>query len=700
MQKRYLLYLSIVAAVIFCFSYAQAAIQFLPRYQGSYGTRNQEGGRDKVEVTCKTYGGVEKSTNQTCTGQFTRAGLTCYKSCSCNKTTFQYTIAAHQGDGKLCASLSNACTDSAGTSYSTCSLNTCNVRNSTWISESSKESYTSNNYECTSQNATGKDGACYLCACPSDWATGSCPDNADKCSTCKAIDPYTVSKFNLESCKAGYYKDDNSCTKCPAGSYCDGINKTLCPAGSYSAAGASSCTSCVAGTYSAEKGATACTECEAGTYSTAGSSKCLDCSAGTYSGKAASKCDSCPAGKYSSAKASFCNICSAGTYSSAGASSCTECEAGTYSGREASKCLDCSAGTYSGKKASTCSACTGNTYSAAKAGSCTSCSSGMVANSTHTGCEVVPCAKYLVAPWVQAETTSEFETKCESYNVGSKRYYGYGAQFYSSSAKEVCEEKTYIKCVDCFEYIGEGATRDKCETGYVKVKADGTISRGYGQETIGCGFCSNDCDKAFSGAVFVTGDRSNLDGFADSCLAEGMGYVASEFYDCGGKTYAPCQNCTGVTWVTRGMYISSTSDLSDSAWNSQCSSKYGSGTIKDEKVNCGYKRYYSCKCDSGYIQTSTGCEANIGPCSRSSTCSDLSFNNGYTSGLGNVYKPTFGDGRTWKDAADATCRGIYKNGSYANSCVYCEKNKNIYIKCNNSGIQDGFCTSKDCNATP
>ena len=97
------------------------------------------------------------------------------------------------------------------------------------------------NYTCTTQNTSGKDGTCYVCACPSSWATGSCPANSATCSTCKAISPYTVSKFNLVSCKAGYYKNGNSCTQCPAGSACDGINKTLCPAGSYSAAGASSC---------------------------------------------------------------------------------------------------------------------------------------------------------------------------------------------------------------------------------------------------------------------------------------------------------------------------------------------------------------------------------------------------------------------------------------------------------------------------
>ncbi len=423
MQKRNLLYLSIVAAVIFCFSYAQAALQFLPRYQGSYGTRNQEGGRDKIEVTCATYGGVEKDTNQTCTGQFSRAGLTCYKSCSCDKSKFQYTIASHQGDGKLCESLSNACTDSAGTSYSNCVLNICNVRNSTWIGESSKASYTSNNYTCTSQETEGKDGTCYVCACPSDWATGSCPTNAEDCSTCKAIDPYTESKFNLVSCKVGYYKNGNSCTQCPAGSTCDGINKTLCPAGSYSAAGASTCSQCPAGSYSAA-GASICSQCQAGTYSTAGSSKCLDCRAGTYSNAGASSCTSCSAGKYSSAKASYCNSCSAGTYSSAGASSCTSCpagkysssgasvcstcpagkysssgasycktcSAGKYSSSGASYCKTCSAGTYSRSGSSYCSSCTGNTFSLAGASGCTTCGSGTEANSSHTGCETTETA--------------------------------------------------------------------------------------------------------------------------------------------------------------------------------------------------------------------------------------------------------------------------------------------------------------------
>ena len=50
-------------------------------------------------------------------------------------------------------------------------------------------------------------------------------------------------------------------------------------------AGASTCASCVAGTYSSATGASSsatCTSCEAGTYSSAGASTCASCEAGKY----------------------------------------------------------------------------------------------------------------------------------------------------------------------------------------------------------------------------------------------------------------------------------------------------------------------------------------------------------------------------------------------------------------------------------
>ena len=321
MQKRNLLYLSILAAIIFCFSYAHAAIQFLPRYQGSYEGRVEDGGRDKVEVSCEVFGGVEKKEKQTCSGLFKLRNLTCYKECHCDSSIYQYSILQHQGSGKLCASLSDPCTDKNGTLYASCVFNTCKAQNSEWIEDKERTIYTEENYECNKQAFSSAEGDCYQCSCPESWAEGNCPSNSVDCEICKAISPYKISKYKLNSCKEGYYKEDSKCLECPAGSYCDGISKKNCPAGSYS-----------------ERNATTC----------------KSCSAGTYSNEGAISCTSCPAGKYSKAGASYCNICSAGTYSNSGASSCTTCASGSYSSSGASSCLKCPEGQTSNSEHTDC----------------------------------------------------------------------------------------------------------------------------------------------------------------------------------------------------------------------------------------------------------------------------------------------------------------------------------------------------------
>ncbi len=83
MQKHHLFFFSLVASVFIYPEYAQAALQFLPRYQGGYSGRDMDGGRDSVSITCASKGGVDKGANQTCTGAFSAGGKTCYKSCSC-----------------------------------------------------------------------------------------------------------------------------------------------------------------------------------------------------------------------------------------------------------------------------------------------------------------------------------------------------------------------------------------------------------------------------------------------------------------------------------------------------------------------------------------------------------------------------------------------------------------------------------------
>ena len=271
--------------------FVSAGIISLPRYTGEFAYRTNSGGRDKTTVTCASRGGVEKGANQTCTGAFTAGGKTCYKECRCNTSVYKYTEAAHKGDGKLCASLSNACTDSTGTRYSGCTLNACNKQNSEWIGANNKTTYTSKNYQCTEQSSSGSDGVCNKCACPAAWATGSCPTTGVKsCKECPKTDPYTVTKFNLESCEGGYKKENNACTQCEAGTYA--------PAGS------TDCSDCQKGSYSSSAGASSCTYCPAGyepsgkTGTTSQSEACKACGHGYYkTGANANSCTQCPNGQ-------------------------------------------------------------------------------------------------------------------------------------------------------------------------------------------------------------------------------------------------------------------------------------------------------------------------------------------------------------------------------------------------------------------
>ena len=162
----------------------------------------------------------------------------------------------------------------------------------------------------------------------------SCPANA----TCNGVSL---------ACKAGYYKNANSCSVCPAGSYSNAgaTSCSKCPTGSYSNTGASSCSKCPAGSY-ANASATGCSSCPEGYYSNAGASSCSVCPAGYYT--SSGKCVPCPQGTFNpkpaQSNAVACIPCRPGSYSSSGAASCSVCPAGTYSNvNGASSCTPCPA---------------------------------------------------------------------------------------------------------------------------------------------------------------------------------------------------------------------------------------------------------------------------------------------------------------------------------------------------------------------
>jgi hypothetical protein len=69
-----------------------------------------------------------------------------------------------------------------------------------------------------------------------------------------------------------------------------------------------------------------CTSCDAGTYSAEGDDQCTNCDAGEFSDIGAGVCSLCPVGEFSSPGASECEPCAEGTYSSLpGQASCKQC---------------------------------------------------------------------------------------------------------------------------------------------------------------------------------------------------------------------------------------------------------------------------------------------------------------------------------------------------------------------------------------
>ena len=139
-------------------------------------------------------------------------------------------------------------------------------------------------------------------------------------------------------CIAGhYYASQSSCPPCPAGSYLEaiGVHKvtacTLCTAGTshnLDTTTASSCVSCLAGTFTSGAGKTMCTACVDGTYQIHDQGTlCSDCLPGHAWQSSKQVCRPCMAGTYASGRQSkTCTQCEPGTYASVeGSSVCTAC---------------------------------------------------------------------------------------------------------------------------------------------------------------------------------------------------------------------------------------------------------------------------------------------------------------------------------------------------------------------------------------
>jgi hypothetical protein len=224
-------------------------------------------------------------------------------------------------------------------------------------------------------------------------------------------DPVTT----MVQCPSGTFSaaGASSCLPCPAGSRCVNGIATLCSGGTFSGPNASTCSSCTGTNYSLA-GASSCSTCLAGSYclngiiapctgtsfSAAGASSCSPCPAGSRCANGVAT--QCSAGTFAGPNSNSCNSCFGTTFSVAGASSCSPCPAG-------SRCVNgvatqCSAGTFSGPNANSCTSCPNGSYSLTGSLSCItgSCPIGWSCSSNGAAVllDVEYWAQYPDAPWI------------------------------------------------------------------------------------------------------------------------------------------------------------------------------------------------------------------------------------------------------------------------------------------------------------
>lgn len=154
------------------------------------------------------------------------------------------------------------------------------------------------------------------------------------------------------TCLKGYFCTEGSVYAAPitlsAGKY------GPCPTGKYCAAGTTTPTDCLAGTYNPNTGGMSsadCLPCPAGKYCATDGLDAItgDCTAGYYCerGSTSTTATICPTGHYCPASAPNKIPCEPGTYqSSTGQSTCTTCDAGKYCTRGVDAGTSCEAGYY------------------------------------------------------------------------------------------------------------------------------------------------------------------------------------------------------------------------------------------------------------------------------------------------------------------------------------------------------------------
>ena len=224
------------------------------------------------------------------------------------------------------------------------------------------------------------------------------------------------------SCTSNRYLSNNLCLFCPEKATCNGVSFS-CRAGYYK--NGQSCSRCSANTYSTG-GATYCTSCPSGSFSNAGASSCIPIPANCSSYNSSGSCTKCNSGYYLSGGSCYAEkSCSTG---------CTGCDKTTGT------CSDCASGYY--LSSGSCYAektCIANCSSCDKTtGKCSACVSGYTLGSNNLACikDVTSCSRgyYLSG------------NSCKLCSYGTYSYGGTATSCKSCSTLYVGSNKTCTSC--------------------------------------------------------------------------------------------------------------------------------------------------------------------------------------------------------------------------------------------------------------
>jgi hypothetical protein len=398
----------------------------------------------------------------------------------------------------------------------------------------------------------------------------------------------------------------------------------LCPVGTWSIAGAKKCTTCPAGTKTADH--FSCKDCAAGKYSPAGSARCKLCGVGQVSQIRSPNCTICTSGQYASHSDNICKPCERGYFSTGSVDSCTICAAGSYALPGDPMCTVCSTGHYL-YRYDVCGYCGESTYAPDPYTACTKCPAGSVKLSRDSVCEVCDVTKGYVTNIAQSKCIcpqeGEFDVisqKCSVCKPGSKMKTGGGGC-------EECGPRTYSArigsktCFDCNtnKLVNADKTRcDYCPASFFKQNDICTKCPAgqYSTASIkGCRKCLglSKVNEDQTGCVATTAEPTAAPFIPKVCLP-GQGYSAETCTDCGPGNMSADQKCIPCAVGT----------YSDATRATSCTPCPPPKVVSADRTQCNWcePSFYRQEYPQDYPKVSPGREAKCLKCPSSTYSTD------------------------------------------------------------------------------